>query len=139
MPLEVHGKASRFKLGTVALPSTLVDISGYLTNVTFPQEFDEDETSAFGDQVKEFILGLSDSQITLTGNWDPTIAAQLEALSFSDVAVLYEWYPAGTATGQTKYSGSVQVYGFSTSAGIGGKDTFTTPLQQAGNITRTVL
>lgn len=139
MAVEYHGKLSRFWLGTFALPATLVDVSGYFTNIAFPQEFDEDETSAFGDGTKEFILGLSDSTLTLTGNYDPTIAAQLGALHFSDVTPNWEYYPIGPGTGKVKYAGTGAVYTFNRSRNIQGKQTIVATIQQASNITRTVL
>ncbi len=136
MPVEVHSKASRFLLGTVAVPGTPVDISGYVDSVELPQEFDESEVSAFGDDVKQYVLGLSDSAIAFSGNWDPTIHAQLSALNFFDTPVNWEYHPAGTATNQTKYSGTGRIFSYSSGRPITGKQTFTATLQQAGNITR---
>jgi hypothetical protein len=137
---EVWGTKSVFKLSTLALPSTLVDISRYLDAASLPQNLEQAEVTAFGDAFAQFISGLSDSQIPLGGNWDDPIGIQLALLNISSVAVTWEYGPNGAvvASGQPKFSGSARVIGFTHAIDITAAQTFTANLQQAGAVTHGV-
>lgn len=137
---EVWGTKSVFKLATLLLPNTLVDISSYLDAASLPQQLDQAEVTAFGDAFAAFISGLADSQIPLSGNWDDPIGMQLAMLNISSVAVLWEYGPNGAvaASGQPKYSGSCRIVAFSHAIDIGDAQKFTTTLQQAGAVTHGV-
>lgn len=75
-----HGKDFVFKIGTAGIPGTPVDISQYLTGVSFPREKETAETTTMGKASKTRIAGLVDGSISIEGNYDPTVDAQLEAL-----------------------------------------------------------
>ena len=78
MPTFRHGKSTVFKVDNNA--GSLTDISNTLTDVSFPQSVDTAETSAFGSSAKSYIVGLTDSTLSISGNFDATVDAHLAAI-----------------------------------------------------------
>jgi len=59
MPTFKHGKNAQFELEGTNLSNTLNEI-------TLPREVETAETTAFGDQDKTYITGLSDATVSLS-------------------------------------------------------------------------
>lgn len=68
MPVEVHGKATVLYLNQY-------DVSGWFQTADDGNERDKAETSAFGDNVKQYVPGLADGTLTLQGHYDGGAAA----------------------------------------------------------------
>lgn len=136
MPTFRHGKGAYFSLGTNAVPATPVNLTSYLDNVDFPRSADEADVTVFGDTVKKFVAGIPDASVSLGGNWDATIDAQLSDLVGSTVTPNFEYGPEGNAAGRVKYSGTATVTGYSFGSPVGDKVAFTSDLRIASTITR---
>lgn len=133
------GKSSNFQITDAGAVSR--DISAYLDKVTFPEEVQALDTSAFTATARTFIPGLKNATITLTGKWDPTATSGpdvvLQGLIGSNpTAFIYG--PQGTTTGQVKYTGNAMVTRYSVDDPVDGLVTFTCELQASGAITRGV-
>lgn len=130
-----HGKNAVFQLGSVNTPSTLVDISGVLTEAALSGTTDTVETTTFGAGNKTYLTGFPDFTINLTGFVDDGgIAAQLADLNGSDVVVDFEFGPIGDATGAPKHTGSVLLANYSPTSSIGGAVSFTASTVAAGSV-----
>jgi len=135
MPTFSHGKDAVFKITDSA--STLRDISTVLSSVSLSREADTAETSALGTTAKTYIPGLTDATISIEGMADVTTSGYLEGILGTSKA--FEFYPAGTAVGQVKYSGSAILTSFESAAEIGGAVTVSGEFQVTGAVTRTVI
>ena len=134
-----HGKKSVFKFDNGS--GTLAAISQYLDNVQYPTKLAADEVTAQGGSTdKAFIQGLRERTISLTGKYDAALGTQVEAVlvalaSGTLASALYEWDPAGTATGTPKFTGNCVVTDWEITAPVGGAVTFKLDLQVTGNHT----
>ena len=129
----VHGKKASFSLNSV-------DISGWLNDASLAKAIDTAVTSTFqvaGD-AKTFVLGLNSSTIPLTGLWDATVEATLDAVDSGGVAVPFIFGPAGTTAGLTKYTGNVLLTKYEVKTTISAANTITGELQVTGPVTRGV-
>lgn len=135
MPTFTHGKDAVFKITDSG--ATLRDISNVLNTVSLSREVDTAETSALGDSAKTYIAGLSDATISIEGMADVTTSGYLEGILGTSKA--FEYYPAGTASGQVKYSGNAILTSFESSAEIGGAVTVSGEFQVTGAVTRALV
>lgn len=135
MPTFSHGKDAVFKITDAA--STLRDISTVLSSVSLSREADTAETSALGTSAKSYIPGMTDATISIEGMADVTTSGYLEGIL--GTAKAFEFFPAGTAVGQVKYSGSAILTSFESAAEIGGAVTVSGEFQVTGAVTRTVI
>jgi hypothetical protein len=74
----VHGKTAVFKIDNSG--GSLQDISAYCDNVDFPLTSDTAEVTTFGDASKEYIAGLKDATVSISGSWDATADAILAGI-----------------------------------------------------------
>ena len=130
----VHGKSTNFTLDDTS--GSVRDISAFVNNVDFPETTETAETTAFGASAKSYIVGLTDSTISVSGMWDSTldgyIAGGAEPASRSFV-----FGPAGSTAGNVKYTGEAIVTSYSISNPVGDVVTFSLDLQVTGAVTRT--
>jgi hypothetical protein len=130
----VHGKSTNFTLDDTS--GSVRDISAFVNNVDFPETTETAETTAFGSTAKSYIVGLTDSTISVSGMWDSTldgyIAGGAEPASRSFV-----FGPAGSTAGNVKYTGEAIVTSYSISNPVGDVVTFSLDLQVTGAVTRT--
>lgn len=109
MPTFVHGKNSVIKIGDST--NVLYDLSPIVDSTANPRTLGNAEVTHFGDTAKEFIVGLSESTLSIQGKFDATmdqkINGAIDALVAGTIAsISYEYGPAGTTTGNPKYTGS---------------------------------
>lgn len=140
MPTFRHGKGAYFQLDNAA--GSLVDLSSYITEASFPREVEAAETTTFGNQAKTYIVGLSDSSFSISGNFDATIDTQLEALiaaleAGTLASASWVYGPEGSAATRTKYTGEALVTSYEVSSPVGDVVTFSLELQNTGAVTRT--
>jgi len=141
MPTFRHGKGQYLQIDNAS--GTLVDISSYVNEVSFPREIESGETTAFGNTAKTYIVGLQDATISVSGMYDATIDAQIVAvIAALDVGTTistasFVYGPEGSAVSRIKYLGETIVTGYEVSAGVGDVVTFSLDLQCTGAITRT--
>lgn len=146
-----HGKKATFKLATFANPvaAGLVDLSAFLVEVQFPQTADVAEISTFGASDKTYLVGLRDKTFSITGIFDPTPDAQLNAIwGIDDRLFAWEYRPAGgaspiysqagAAAGNQGAAGAVGAIltNYQPTSPIGDRVGFTASFQVSGLVTR---
>ena len=134
MPTFRHGKSTVFKVDNNA--GSLTDISNTLTDVSFPQSVDTAETSAFGASAKSYIVGLTDSTLSISGNFDATVDAHLAAIVGKADSVSFEYGPEGSTATFVKYTGEALLTSYEKSGAIGDVVTYSAEFQVTGAITR---
>ena len=134
MPTFRHGKSTVFKVDNSG--GTLTDISNTLTDVSFPQTIETAETTSFGSSAKTYIVGLTDSTISASGNFDATVDAHLAGITGQSATVSFEYGPEGSTTGQVKYSGEAILTSYEKSGAVGDVVTYSAEFQVTGAVTR---
>jgi len=134
MPTFRHGKSTVFKVDNAA--GTLTDISNTLTDVGFPQSVDTAETSTFGSSAKSYVVGLTDSTLSVSGNFDATVDAHLAAILGQSASVSFEYGPEGSTAGYVKYTGEALMTSYEKSGAIGDVVSYSAEFQVTGAITR---
>jgi hypothetical protein len=134
MPTFRHGKSTVFKVDNAA--GTLTNISDTLTDVSFPQSVDTAETSTFGSSAKSYVVGLSDSTLSVSGNFDATVDAHLAAVLGQSASLSFEYGPEGSTNGFVKYTGECILTSYEKSGAIGDVVTYSAEFQVTGAITR---
>ena len=133
MPTFAHGKSTDFAVDDTG--GTSRNISDTLTDVSFPQTIDTAETTAFGSSNKSYIVGLKDTTISVSGIWDATVDGYISGTEPASRSFIYG--PAGTTSGNVKYTGEAIMTNYSVSNPVGDVVTFTMDLQVTGAVTRT--
>lgn len=135
-----HGKNAVFKLDSSA--GSLVDLSAYLDDISFPRSVETGETTTYGNNAKTYITGLSDATISLGGKFHATADAHFGALiaALLDGTVTsasFEYGPEGSTSGRIKFTGESIVTSYEVSSPVADVVTFSAELQVTGAITRT--
>jgi hypothetical protein len=134
MPTFRHGKSTVFKVDNSG--GTLTDISNTLTDVGFPQTVDTAETSTFGSSAKSYVVGLTDSSLSIAGNFDATVDAHLAGILGQSASVSFEYGPEGSTAGFVKYTGEAYLTSYEKSGAIGDVVSYSAEFQVTGAITR---
>ena len=134
MPTFRHGKSTSFKVDNAA--GTLTNISDTLTDVSFPQTIETAETTSFGSSAKTYIVGLSDSTVSVSGNFDATVDAHLAGILGQAATLSFEYGPEGTTNGLTKYTGECIMTSYEKSGAVGDVVTYSAEFQVTGAVTR---
>ena len=132
MPTFAHGKTTDFAIDDTG--GTSRNIANTLTDVGFPQTIDTAETTAFGSSNKSYIVGLKDTTISLSGLWDATVDGYLSGTEPASRSFIYG--PAGTTSGNVKYTGEAILTNYSQSNPVGDVVTYSVDLQVTGAVTR---
>lgn len=134
MPTFRHGKSTVFKIDDSG--GTLRDISNSLTDVSFPRSIDTAESSSFGDSAKQYVVGLSDATISVSGNFDATIDGYLAGTVGQAATLSFEYGPEGSTAGYVKFSGECILTSYEVSGAIGDVVTYSAEYQVTGSVTR---
>jgi hypothetical protein len=129
----VHGKNAYFNIDSVGGSPT--DISSYTTSVDFPRSVETADVTTFGNSAKKYITGLSDATISIEGKWDPTVDALLDGLVGANEGD-FIYGPAGSSSGNVKYTGKCILTEYNPPADVTTEDTFTASFQVSGAISR---
>lgn len=135
MPTFTHGKDAVFKVADSG--STMRDISNVVNSSSLSRSAETAEVTALGDDSKAYIPGLKDATVSVEGMADVTTSGYLDGIL--GTVTTWEFFPAGTANGQVKYSGSGILTSLETAAEVGGAVTVSGELQVTGDVTRTVV
>ncbi len=133
MPTFVHGKSTNFQIDDTG--GTIRDISNVCTNVDFPETIETAETTAFGATSKSYIVGLRDATISCSGSWDATVDGYFQG-GAEPASRSFVFGPAGSTSGNVKYSGEAILTSYSVSNPVGDVATFTADFQVTGDVTR---
>jgi hypothetical protein len=134
MPTFRHGKSTVFKVDNAA--GTLTNISDTLTDVSFPQSVDTAETSTFGSSAKSYVVGLTDSTLSVAGNFDATVDTHLAGVLGQAASLSFEYGPEGSTAGYVKYTGEAYLTSYEKSGAIGDVVSYSAEFQVTGAITR---
>jgi hypothetical protein len=136
-----HGKNTAFKLDNSA--GTIVDLSTYCDEVSFPRTIETGETTTFqvSGGAKTYLVGLSDSTISLSGKFHATLDAHMSGVvaaqaAGTQVTGTFEYGPAGGAGGAIRYTGECIVTSYEQSSPVGDVVTWSAELQVTGSVTR---
>jgi hypothetical protein len=147
MPTFIHSKLSKFFLetvsggGSVGSPD-LTDLSTYCDEVSMPEELELVETTTFGSTSKTYLVGFADGQISISGNWDRTLAGYLGELkeAFRDGtvnSVTFQYAPEGNSTGDHYYTGEVVLVNYEKNSAVKDQVKFSAEFQITGPVTET--
>ena len=134
MPTFRHGKSAVFKVDDSG--GTLRDISDACNSISFPREAEVLETTSFGSSAKTYIVGLSDSTVSASGNFDATVDAHLAGVLGQAATLSFEYGPEGSTAGQVKYSGECIMTSYEKSGAVGDVVTYSAEFQVTGAVTR---
>lgn len=129
-----HGKDAALSVTGAAHADNSTYITGYITSIDFSMSGDTAEVSTLGDSSKEYIAGMKDATASLEGIFDPA-AGTLLANLVAGTAAPFAYYPQGTASGKTKYSGSWICTGYSNPSSRDDAVTYGAEFQVTGAIT----
>lgn len=135
MPTFSHGKSAVFKIADSG--ATLRDVSSVVNTASLSRSAETAEVTALGNSSKAYIPGLKDATISVEGMADVTTSGYFDGVL--GTTTTWEYYPAGTGSGQVKYSGSGILTSFETSAEVGGAVSVSGEVQVSGDVTRTVV
>lgn len=136
----VHGKKSVFKIDNAA--GSLTDISAFCEEVSLSRDIETAEVTTFGDDAKEYITGLSDATISLSGKFDSGTASAVDPIlsgilgSASTVSWAYRVNSASTSATNPEYQGEGILTSYEVSGTVGDAVTFSAEIQCTGAITR---
>lgn len=136
-----HGKKSKFEIDNSS--GTPVDISAYCEEVSLSRDIETAETTTFGDNAKEYIIGLTDATISVSGKFDAagasTVDAVLSGILGQDASVTFAYTPGGgsPSSSNPKYTGECYLTSYEVSGSVGDVSTFSASFQCSGAITRT--
>ena len=138
----VHGKSSKFSIDNAG--GTPVDISAFCDDISFSRNLDTAEVSTFGDNAKEYLIGLSDATISISGKFDAagasTVDAVLAGILGASATSTFEYVPGGGTIGANNpgYRGECWLTSYDVSGSIGDAVSFSADFQVSGPITRAV-
>jgi len=136
----IHGKKSVFKIDDVG--GSLQDISAFCEEVSLSRDIETAETTTFGDDAKEYITGLSDATVSLSGKFDSGTASAIDPIlsgvlgSASTVSWAYRVNSASTSATNPEYQGEGILTSYEVSGTVGDAVTFSAEIQCTGAITR---
>lgn len=133
----VHGKSAVFKLDDSG--GTLRDLSSFLNDVSLPRDIETAETTTFGvaGSAKTYITGLTDATISISGLFDATSDGYLAGVVGHASTLSFEYGPAGSTSGNVKYTGECIMTSYEVSASVGDTVQASADFQVTGAITRT--
>jgi hypothetical protein len=132
MPTFVHGKSTDFAIDDTG--GTSRNISNVSDSVDFPETIETAEVTAFGATSKSYIVGLRDASISVSGTWDATVDGYFIGTEPASRSFIFG--PAGSTSGNVKYTGEAILTNYSVSAGVGDAVTFSADFQVTGDVTR---
>lgn len=136
----VHGKKSVFKVDDVA--GSLTDISAFCEEVSLSRDIETAEVTTFGDDAKEYITGLTDATVSISGKFDAGTASAIDPVlsgilgSASTVSWAYRVNSASTSATNPEYQGEAIMTSYEVSGSVGDAVTFSAEFQCTGAITR---
>lgn len=134
-----HGKKATLRLGTAAAPTTLSDISDFVSSNSMSMVKEMAETTTYKKNSKTYVAGLRDATIPVDGKFDPTVDTQLFDLYTSDVEVDFEYCPAGTGVvGTPKFTGKCLISSYEVASDVGDADSWSGEFQVTGDVARAI-
>ena len=133
MPTFVHGKSVDFALDDTG--GTSRNISDTLNSVDFPEVTETADTTAFGSSSRSFIVGLESATFSISGLWDANVDGYMKG-GTEPASRSFIYGPAGSTSGNVKYTGEAIMTNYSISSPVGDVVTYSADLQVTGAVTR---
>ena len=133
MPTFVHGKNTDFAVDDTG--GTSRNISDTLTAVDFPETIATALTTAYGSSADSYVVGIKNTTISVSGIWDSTVDGYLAGTEPASRTFIYG--PAGSTSGNVKYTGECIMTSYSISNPVSDVVTFSADFQVTGAVTRT--
>jgi hypothetical protein len=135
----VHGKNAYLQLDSGA--GSLVDLSTYIDDISFPEEISADETTTFGAGSKTYTVGLADAKLSVSGKYDAALDAHMSGVLTAQKAgtlasASFVFGPSGSTTPGPKYTGEAILTSFEVSPKVSDVITWKADLQVTGAVTR---
>ena len=143
----VHGKNAYVAMEASVGAGSVTDYSAYFNDVSLSRSIETAETTTFGDDDKEYIVGLKDATVSLSGLFDATMDGVLAGLLGAGKVVVYLATNGGTAsasnpvykldggTGDFSAPGAI-ITSYDISPAVGDVIPFSVDIQVSGAITR---
>lgn len=128
-----HGKSTVVKIDNSG--GTLTDISAYCNNVDFSRDIDTPEVTTFGDDDREYIIGLRGATMSLSGFWDATLDGVIGQVVGTG-ELTFEYGPQGSDSGDVRYTGECILQSYSPSSPVDGPASWSADFTITGAITR---
>lgn len=126
------GKSSQLTINTK-------DISQYVTSVTFERGNDVLDTTTYGATAHTYAASLADGKMTVQGLWDATALTGsqtvINAMVGNSAGQAFVWGPAGSTTGNVKYTGTVVLDNYAESAPVADLVSFNATFKITGAVT----
>jgi hypothetical protein len=135
MPFR-HGKNTIFKMGTAGDPTTPVDVTTYLSEVSFPQEVETAETTTFGIGARTYVIGLTNSSASISGMFESSFDQHINEVIGMEEPLTFEYGPEGPGTGRIFYRGTGYITSYEKSGGVGDMVSASLDFQVSGPVTR---
>lgn len=143
----VHGKNAYVAMEASVGAGSVTDYSAYFNDVSLSRSIETAETTTFGDDDKEYIVGLKDATVSLSGLFDATMDGVLAGLLGAGKVVMHIATNGGTAasdnpvykldggTGDFSAPGAI-ITSYDISPAVGDVIPFSVDIQVSGAITR---
>jgi hypothetical protein len=134
----MHGSKATFSLDQFS-PATLVNLSTYISSISFPVEMDTASIDVMGGTYKQSVTGLAGGTISLQGKYDPTLDAHMNGILFGvtgGASVSFQYDPQGTSSGRPRYTGECWLTSYEVTTDVGDAGSWSATLQTTGTITR---
>lgn len=143
----VHGKNAYVAMEASVGAGSVTDYSAYFNDVSLSRSIETAETTTFGDDDKEYIVGLKDATVSLSGLFDATMDGVLAGLLGAGKVVVHLATNGGTAsasnpvykldggTGDFSAPGAI-ITSYDISPAVGDVIPFSVDVQVSGAITR---
>ena len=135
-----HGKSAAISVDNGA--GTPVDIAAYTEEVSFPMETEASEVTVFGNGNKQYILGLADATVSMSGKYDPTVntvftVSRAAFIASTQATSSIAFGPAGTTGGFPKYEAEGILTSYEVSSSVSDPNEWSAEYQITGAVTAT--
>ena len=114
-----------------------VDLTAYITNVSFDVDGNLIDVTTMSDNWHEKIRGQADATLSIEGIFDPFPGTVLQHLGTASSSSTWVYGPQGTVAAKLKYTGECFLTSYSYPAGIDEAVTFSAEFQNTGTVTFT--
>lgn len=129
-----HGRNTVFTIADAG--DTVRDISTALRDVSLNDSIDVQDTTAFQQDTKSYVIGIKDARFSIGGMFDATIDGYLQGIFGMEAPRPFVYGPEGSATGRIKYSGFGFLTSYNVSSSVAAMVAATGEFQVTGSITR---
>jgi hypothetical protein len=134
----VHGKNAYIQIDNSL--GSLTDISTISNEVSYSESIETAETSVFGTSAKQYITGMNDATVSVSGLFDATSAGVIEGtiaalISGTLASATLVFGPEGNGTGKKKYTMETIVTSYEIGAPVGDVVSLSVEFQRTGATT----